>query len=147
MSYHIAYEAAQAPPHGPTILAFMEHFYHLSDTESLHEEYAQSFAEDATLVMGSKEANGFEGESNPNLTAFPSSRVVLKVMHVDIPPWWSERSWIYGDIHRKVRREHAWYPGSVPAYSIRNGYRALKNAFIFRPFIKVLLVSPIQPCK
>ncbi|EPS27848.1 hypothetical protein POX_e06828 [Penicillium oxalicum] len=60
MSYHIAYEAAQAPPHGPTILAFMEHFYHLSDTESLHEEYAQSFAEDATLVMGSKEANGFE---------------------------------------------------------------------------------------
>lgn len=61
MSYKIAYDAALAPPRGPAIVAFMEDFYRTSDTESLHEKYVQSFTEDATLIMGPKEAKGATG--------------------------------------------------------------------------------------
>ncbi|CEJ54255.1 hypothetical protein PMG11_00575 [Penicillium brasilianum] len=58
MSYKIAYDAALAPARGPAIVAFMEDFYRTSDTESLHEKYVASFTEDATLIMGPKEAKG-----------------------------------------------------------------------------------------
>ncbi|KAJ5219128.1 uncharacterized protein N7498_001227 [Penicillium cinerascens] len=58
MSYKIAYDAARAPPHGTAIVEFMEDFYRTSDTESLHEKYVQSFTDDATLIMGPKEAKG-----------------------------------------------------------------------------------------
>ena len=61
MSYKIAYDAALAPPRGPAIVPFMEDFYRTSDTESLHEKYVQSFTEDATLIMGPKEAKGAAG--------------------------------------------------------------------------------------
>jgi hypothetical protein len=61
MSYTIAYDAALAPARGPAIVAFMEDFYRTSDTESLHEKYLQSFTEDATLIMGPKEAKGAAG--------------------------------------------------------------------------------------
>lgn len=61
MSYNIAYDAALAPPRGPAIVAFMEDFYRTSDTESLHEKYVASFTEDATLIMGPKEAKGAAG--------------------------------------------------------------------------------------
>jgi hypothetical protein len=61
MSYTIAYDAALAPARGPAIVAFMEDFYRTSDTESLHEKYVQSFTEDATLIMGPKEAKGAAG--------------------------------------------------------------------------------------
>ncbi|CAI7653553.1 unnamed protein product [Penicillium pancosmium] len=58
MSYNIAYDTARAPPRGAALVAFMEDFYRTSDTESLHEKYVQSFTEDATLIMGPKEAKG-----------------------------------------------------------------------------------------
>lgn len=61
MSYQIAYDTAQAPPRGAALVAFMEDFYRTSDTESLHEKYVQSFTEDATLIMGPKEAKGASG--------------------------------------------------------------------------------------
>lgn len=64
MSYTIAYDAALAPARGPAIVAFMEDFYRTSDTESLHEKYVQSFTEDATLIMGPKEAKGAAGMFN-----------------------------------------------------------------------------------
>ncbi|KAJ5834863.1 hypothetical protein N7447_000889 [Penicillium robsamsonii] len=58
MSYQIAYDATRAPPRAAAFVAFMEDFYRTSDSESLHEKYVQSFAEDATLIMGPKEAKG-----------------------------------------------------------------------------------------
>ncbi|OQD75121.1 hypothetical protein PENDEC_c008G05005 [Penicillium decumbens] len=58
MSYKIEYDAARAPPRGAAIVAFMEDFYRTSDTGSLHEKYTQSFTDDATLIMGPKEAKG-----------------------------------------------------------------------------------------
>lgn len=61
MSYNIAYDTARAPPRGAALVAFMEDFYRTSDTESLHEKYVQSFTEDATLIMGPKEAKGASG--------------------------------------------------------------------------------------
>lgn len=61
MSYKIAYNASLAPPRHAAIVAFMEDFYRTSDTESLHERYVQSFTEDATLIMGPKEAKGASG--------------------------------------------------------------------------------------
>ncbi|KAJ5084626.1 hypothetical protein NUU61_009205 [Penicillium alfredii] len=36
----------------------MEDFYRTSDTESLHEKYVHSFTDDATLIMGPKQAQG-----------------------------------------------------------------------------------------
>ena len=61
MSYQIAYDTARAPPRGAALVAFMEDFYRTSDTESQHEKYVQSFVEDATLIMGPKEAKGTAG--------------------------------------------------------------------------------------
>ncbi|CAP94472.1 hypothetical protein E8E15_003687 [Penicillium rubens] len=58
MSYQIAYDKTRAPPRGAALVAFMEDFYRTSDTEPLHEKYVQSFTEDATLIMGPKEAKG-----------------------------------------------------------------------------------------
>ncbi|KAJ5960243.1 uncharacterized protein N7479_007393 [Penicillium vulpinum] len=58
MSYQIAYDTTRAPPRSAALVAFMEDFYRTSDTESLHEKYVQSFTEDATLIMGPKEAKG-----------------------------------------------------------------------------------------
>ncbi|CAL5867338.1 uncharacterized protein PFLUO_LOCUS1553 [Penicillium psychrofluorescens] len=58
MSYQIAYDTTLAPPRAAAIVSFMEDFYRTSDTESLHEKYVASFTEDATLIMGSKEAKG-----------------------------------------------------------------------------------------
>lgn len=75
MSYKIAYEAAHAPPRGPAIVAFMEDFYRTSDTESLHEKYVQSFTEDATLIMGPKEAKGAAG-----MTSFLFSMIYTWVL-------------------------------------------------------------------
>jgi hypothetical protein len=61
MSYQIAYDTARAPPRGAALVAFMEDFYRTSDTEAQHEKYVQSFTEDATLIMGPKEAKGASG--------------------------------------------------------------------------------------
>lgn len=65
MSYQIAYDTARAPPRGAALVAFMEDFYRTSDTESLHEKYVQYFTEDATLIMGPKEAKGASGTNTP----------------------------------------------------------------------------------
>jgi hypothetical protein len=61
MSYEIAYDTTLAPPRAAAIVSFMEDFYRTSDTESLHEKYVASFTDDATLIMGSKEAKGKSG--------------------------------------------------------------------------------------
>jgi hypothetical protein len=79
MSYQIAYDTARAPPRGTALVAFMEDFYRTSDTESLHEKYVQSFTEDATLIMGPKEAKGASGmllssSSSLNYTLYKSAR-------------------------------------------------------------------------
>ncbi|KAJ5163425.1 uncharacterized protein N7500_005255 [Penicillium coprophilum] len=58
MSYQITYDATRAPPRAAALVAFMEDFYRTSDTESLHEKYVQYFTQDATLIMGPKEAKG-----------------------------------------------------------------------------------------
>ena len=61
MSYQIAYDNSLAPARAAAIVAFMEDFYRTSDTESLHEKYVESFTDDATLIMGSKQAKGASG--------------------------------------------------------------------------------------
>lgn len=64
MSYQIEYDTSLAPPRGADIIAFMNDFYRTSDTEELHEKYVQSFTDDATLIMGPKEAKGTDGMSS-----------------------------------------------------------------------------------
>ncbi len=43
------------------IKSFFEEFYTTSDTPDAHEKYAESFTEDATLVMASKKGVGRDG--------------------------------------------------------------------------------------
>jgi len=57
--------ASQYPPSiqvDDGIKAFFEEFYKTSDTPDAHEKYAESFTEDATLVMASKRGVGREGD-------------------------------------------------------------------------------------
>lgn len=61
MSYKITYDATLSPPRAPALVAFMEDFYRTSDTESQHEKYVQNFTDDATLIMGPKQAKGSDG--------------------------------------------------------------------------------------
>jgi hypothetical protein len=46
----------------PAIKDFFEKFYALSDNEDAHEAYADSFADEATLIMGSKSAKSKSSE-------------------------------------------------------------------------------------
>jgi len=43
------------------IKTFFEEFYKLSDTPEAHEQYANSFTSDATVVMGIKKVTGRPG--------------------------------------------------------------------------------------
>lgn len=79
MSYSIAYDTARAPPRGAALVAFMEDFYRTSDTESLHEKYVQSFTEDATLIMGPKEAKGASGMYYLFLISWKRSKKLLNL--------------------------------------------------------------------
>lgn len=45
----------------PAIKNFFAYFYKISDTPDAHQEYAECFTEDATLVMASKTAKGRHG--------------------------------------------------------------------------------------
>ncbi|KAE8161031.1 hypothetical protein BDV40DRAFT_269103 [Aspergillus tamarii] len=58
MSYNLTSNLTLTPPNGDSMISFMKSFYATSDTESLHEKYVESFTPDATLIMGSKVANG-----------------------------------------------------------------------------------------
>lgn len=58
MSYNLTTNPILSPPNSDSLISFLESFYKTSDTEFLHEKYVQSFTEDATLIMGSKVANG-----------------------------------------------------------------------------------------
>lgn len=46
----------------PAYKKFFEDFYALSDTPGSHDKYADSYTEDATLIMASKKGKGREGE-------------------------------------------------------------------------------------
>lgn len=61
MSYTITTDQSLTPPNGAAMLAFMENFYKISDTESMHDQYVGSFTDDATLIMGPKSATGLKG--------------------------------------------------------------------------------------
>lgn len=74
MSYKITYDTTLAPPRAPALIAFMEDFYRTSDTESQHEKYVQSFTEDATLIMGPKQAQGSDGMFHTNFCAFSKQK-------------------------------------------------------------------------
>jgi hypothetical protein len=52
----------------PDIKRFFETFYGLSDRPGAHEEYTNSFTEDATLIMGSKSARGRNGRKGKPAT-------------------------------------------------------------------------------
>jgi len=43
----------------PDIPTFFEKFYAVSDNPSAHEDYARSFTNNARLIMGTKEADGY----------------------------------------------------------------------------------------
>lgn len=72
MSYQIAYNPTLVPPRAAAIVVFMEDFYRTSDNEAEHEKYVQFFTDDATLIMGSKEAQGSNGKYSL-LSIYPSS--------------------------------------------------------------------------
>ena len=44
-----------------TLKAFMSSFYTTSDNPTAHDEYANFFTKNATLIMGGKRADGFDG--------------------------------------------------------------------------------------
>ncbi|KAF7589313.1 hypothetical protein BBP40_004466 [Aspergillus hancockii] len=58
MTYKITTDPALSPPNSASMISFLESFYAISDTESQHDKYVESFTEDATLIMGPKVANG-----------------------------------------------------------------------------------------
>lgn len=43
------------------IASFFEAFYAISDTADAHEQYADHFTSDATLIMAAKETSGRQG--------------------------------------------------------------------------------------
>lgn len=45
----------------PGIASFFESFYAISDTPEAHQQYADHFTNDATLIMASKETSGRQG--------------------------------------------------------------------------------------
>ena len=47
----------------PRAVAFFDSFYKTSDTPTAHEEYARSFLPDATFVLASKKAVGYDRKS------------------------------------------------------------------------------------
>ncbi|KAI9931844.1 hypothetical protein AWENTII_001498 [Aspergillus wentii] len=61
MSYKITTDPALSPSNAQSMISFMESFYQTSDTEALHTKYVASFTDNATLIMGSKVANGSDG--------------------------------------------------------------------------------------
>ena len=44
-----------------TLKSFMSSFYTTSDNSTAHDEYANFFMKNATLIMGGKRADGFDG--------------------------------------------------------------------------------------
>ncbi|KAI9375726.1 hypothetical protein BJX61DRAFT_539597 [Aspergillus egyptiacus] len=58
MSYKISTSASLSPTTSTALVSFMESFYAISDTESQHDAYVDSFTPDATLIMGPKTAHG-----------------------------------------------------------------------------------------
>ncbi|KAL4922707.1 hypothetical protein BDW62DRAFT_1701 [Aspergillus aurantiobrunneus] len=58
MSYNITSAPSLSPPNGLAMISFMKTFYSISDTESQHDAYVDSFTKDATLIMGPKTAKG-----------------------------------------------------------------------------------------
>ncbi|KAL4793600.1 hypothetical protein BDV19DRAFT_214509 [Aspergillus venezuelensis] len=58
MAYNISSASALSPPNGKEMISFMEKFYSISDDETQHEAYVDSFTDDATLIMGPKTAKG-----------------------------------------------------------------------------------------
>ena len=61
MSYNIASSPALSPNTSNTLISFLESFYRISDDESQHDAYVDSFTKDATLIMGPKSAKGSDG--------------------------------------------------------------------------------------
>jgi hypothetical protein len=45
----------------PVYKKFFEDFYRISDTPDVHDKYAASFTDDATLIMASRTAKGTSG--------------------------------------------------------------------------------------
>ncbi|PYI06339.1 hypothetical protein BO78DRAFT_461283 [Aspergillus sclerotiicarbonarius CBS 121057] len=60
MTYQITSSPPLSPPTSTAMISFMENFYRISDTESQHEQYAASFTDNATLIMGSRVARGVD---------------------------------------------------------------------------------------
>ncbi|RJE20741.1 hypothetical protein PHISCL_06936 [Aspergillus sclerotialis] len=58
MSYNISHNPQVSPITALTRVDFLKSFYGISDTESRHEDYVDSFTPDATLIMGPKTAKG-----------------------------------------------------------------------------------------
>ncbi|KAL4927965.1 uncharacterized protein BDV17DRAFT_265075 [Aspergillus undulatus] len=58
MAYNISSNPSLSPPNAFAMISFMESFYKISDTESEHDAYVDSFTPDATLIMGPKTATG-----------------------------------------------------------------------------------------
>ncbi|KAL5337675.1 hypothetical protein BJX70DRAFT_399491 [Aspergillus crustosus] len=58
MFYKISSSPALSPPNSSAIISFLESFYSISDTESRHDDYVNSFTQNATLIMGPKTARG-----------------------------------------------------------------------------------------
>ncbi|PSK38137.1 L-2-aminoadipate reductase [Elsinoe australis] len=47
--------------HDPAYVSFFEKFYKVSDTPDAHDDYADSFTSDATVIMASKKVEGRDG--------------------------------------------------------------------------------------
>lgn len=57
-SYASAYPNVEVDP---AIKQYFEKFYQTSDTPDAHQQYADSFTNDATLIMASKKCQGNSG--------------------------------------------------------------------------------------
>lgn len=69
MSYNITSSPALSPNASNKMTSFLESFYRISDDESQHDAYVDSFTKDATLIMGPKTAKGSDGMQSLHTTA------------------------------------------------------------------------------
>ncbi len=60
MAHSYTFSTPSSTPVDPGIVSFLEKFYEVSDTPSSHEEYADSFADDATFMIGVKQVKDKE---------------------------------------------------------------------------------------
>jgi hypothetical protein len=111
------------------IKAFFEEFYTTSDTPDAHDRYADSFTQDATLVVASKKGVGREGILIQHTLVNPpstGSNILLEILQIRKGMW----AVVASRLHTPIKifpfgsgSEEVMLYGTV-AYTLKDGKKA-----------------------